>query len=144
MPSVGVCTRPADSGAPNLQVNARVTFSPIIQSASARQRADSYSRSNSRPGRSEANPSLIALSVCEEIQSRRNGFFQPAIFIIQRASSSPSRAASVATISSSMSCRFISCCTALYCWPVSRSTFSLAFSGRIGKSSSAQLAYLLL
>ncbi|MNP73414.1 hypothetical protein D3C76_1701250 [compost metagenome] len=79
MPSVGVCTRPADRGAPNFVVSARVTLRPTIQSASARQRADSYSRSNSRPGFNDAKPSLIALSVCDEIHRRRNGFFHWAI-----------------------------------------------------------------
>ena len=61
----------------HIQSNHPIRFRPA--------RADSYNRSNCCPGLSDAKPSLIALSVWEEIHSRLNGLFHFAIFRIQRA-----------------------------------------------------------
>ncbi len=83
-----------------LQVKALVALIPTSQSASARHMAASYRLSYSRPSFRWAKPSRIALSVTEEIQSLFTGFLQPAFFRISLATSSPSRPASVAMITS--------------------------------------------
>ena len=138
---MGVCTRPADSCALYLQVKARVTFNPTSQSASERACADAYRLSNSFAGRNLANPSRIALSVCEEIQRRRAGLFQPAFFMIQRATSSPSRPASVAIISSETSLRRIRPCTTLNCRPVWPITTSFICCGSMGRVSMSHFSH---
>src|SRR5699024_4313079 len=93
---VGVCTRPLESWALNLVVSARVALSPTYQSASERATAEAYKFSYCLPGFKFLNPSLIALSVTEEIHNRLIGFLIRAFSIIQRPTSSPSRPASVA------------------------------------------------
>ena len=77
----------------------------------------------------------MALSVCEEIHSRFAGLLQPAFIMIQRATSSPSRPASVAMTRSLTSPRFISPVTTLYWREVSGITTSFIFSGSMGRSS---------
>src|SRR5699024_6369471 len=98
IPSVGVCTRPADSWALYLVVSALVAFKPTYQSASERATAADYKLSYCFHGFRFLNPSRIALSITEEIHSRWIGLFTFALSIIQRATKSPSRALSVATI----------------------------------------------
>ena len=83
--SVGVCTRPQESWALCLHVSAHVALIPTSQSASARHMAASYNGSYSFPSFRFAKPSLIALSVTEEIQSRFSVFFAPDFFRINRA-----------------------------------------------------------
>ena len=58
-------------------VAARVAFIPTIQSASERDRAASSRRWNSSAGRRCSSPSLSAVSVIDESQSRSTGFFEP-------------------------------------------------------------------
>ena len=72
-----------------------------INLANAANRRDSYSF----PSFKEANPSLIALSVTDEIQSRLIGRRLPAFLRISLATSSPSRPASVAMITWEISFR---------------------------------------
>lgn len=86
--SVGVWTLPQDNWALCLVVRARVAFIPTIQSASALATAEANRFSYSLPSFRFSNPSLIALSVTEEIQSRLTGFFTFAFSRIQRATSS--------------------------------------------------------
>ena len=74
----------------------------------------------------------MALSVCDEIHRRLVGFLQPALAMIQRATSSPSRPASVAIISSAMSPRFISPCTTRNCRPVCDELHLLREHGQVG------------
>ena len=73
MARAGVCTRPQESWALYLQVSALVPFIPTSQSASALATAALYRLSYSCPFFRFPNPSLIALSVTEEIHSLRIG-----------------------------------------------------------------------
>ena len=98
MATVGVCTRPQLSWALKRVVKARVALRPIYQSASERATAEAYKLSYALPGFKFAKPSLIALSVTDEIHRRLIGLLIRTLSIIQRATSSPSRPASVATI----------------------------------------------
>jgi hypothetical protein len=77
--SVGVCTRPSETGPshaePRLIVAARVAFMPTSQSASERERAASSSCDISSPGRRCWKASWIAFFVIEFSHSRCTGFF---------------------------------------------------------------------
>ncbi len=77
----------------------------MYQSASERATAEAYRLSYALPGFRLANPSLIALSVTEEIHKRFKGFLIFTLSSIQRATNSPSRPASVAMIISLTSLR---------------------------------------
>ena len=103
MASVGVCTRPQDSWALYLHVSALVPFIPTSQSASALATAALYRLSYSCPFFRFVKPSLIALSVTEEIHSLRIGLRQSDLSRIHLATSSPSLPASVAMIISLIS-----------------------------------------
>ena len=135
MARVGVCTRPQESCALCLTVSARVAFKPTSQSASALATAASYSFWYSRASLSWAKPWRMALSVTEEIHRRFMGFFTPAFLIIQRATNSPSRPASVAITMSLMSLRCIWALTAWYCLLVFLMTWISSFSGSMGRVS---------
>ena len=132
--SVGVCTRPQDSCALYLHVNALVALIPTSQSASALETAAAYKSLYFLPSTSFANPSLIALSVTEEIQSLLIGLWQFAFSRIHLATSSPSRPASVAMMISPTSFRNICVFTALYCFAVFLMTTSSIFLGIIGST----------
>ena len=93
MASVGVWTRPVDSWALYFVVSARVAFNPTIQYASALATAEAYKFSYSLPLFSLRKPSLMALSVTDEIHRRLIGLFTWTFSMIQRATSSPSRPA---------------------------------------------------
>jgi len=82
----------------NFVVRALVALRPIYQSASERAIAESYKFSYALPGFKFAKPSLIALSVTEEIHNRLIGLLLLTLSIIQRATNSPSLPASVATM----------------------------------------------
>ena len=88
-----------------LQVRALVALMPTSQSASALHMAASYRLLYSLPSFRFANPSLIALSVTDDIHRRRMGLLHPVFFKISRATSSPSLPASVAMIISPTSPR---------------------------------------
>ena len=68
--SVGVCTRPQDNCALYLHVKALVALIPTNQSASALDLAARKRLSYSFPCFKCAKPSLIALSVTEDIHKR--------------------------------------------------------------------------
>ena len=72
---VGVWTRPKDNRPlfPAAKVNACVALIPINQSDSDRERAEAYKLSYSVPAFKLAKPSLIALSVWEDIHNLRKG-----------------------------------------------------------------------
>src|SRR5690606_16707942 len=76
---VGACTLPNDNKPllPAAKVSACVALIPISQSDSERERADIYRLSYSAPSFSFAKPSLIALSVWEEIHNRLKGTLAP-------------------------------------------------------------------
>ena len=78
----------------------------------------------------------------EEIHKRLMGFRQPAFFIIQRATSSPSRPASVAMMRSSISGIFIRFFTTPNCFEVSFITTKSILAGSIGRSSIFHVLYL--
>ena len=132
--SVGVWTRPQANWALYLQVRARVALIPTIQSAILRLYALWYKASYSRAFFNFLNPSLIALSVTDEIHNRCIGFLICALLMIHRATSSPSRPASVAIMISLTSLRFIRFLTALYCLAVLPITTNCIFSGMMGRS----------
>ena len=85
----------------------------------------------------------MALSVWDEIQSRWVLPFQPAFIMIHRATSSPSRPASVAIISSVTSPRFIREDTTWNCRRDSGITTSFIFWGSIGRSCMSHFSYFL-
>src|SRR5699024_1482186 len=143
IPSVGVCTRPAESWALNLVVKALVAFSPTYQSASDRATAAKYKFSYCLPGFKFLKPSRIALSVTDEIQRRLIGLWTLACSIIQRATNSPSRALSVATTISPTSGRCNCLFTALNCLLVFLMVISFNFGGIIGRSSSFHVLYVI-
>ena len=88
-----------------------------------------------------AKPSRMAASVWEEIHRRLKGFFQLARAMIQRATSSPSRPASVAITSSLMSERCISSFTAANWCDDCLMTFNFMRGGIIGRSSRRHCLY---
>src|SRR5699024_2943737 len=96
--NVGVCTLPQDNCASYLVVSARVAFIPTIQSASLLHNAALYKLSYALPGFKFLNPSLISFSLTELIHNLFIGFFILAFSIINLATNSPSRPASVAMI----------------------------------------------
>ena len=120
-----------------------MALSPTSQSASARHMAASLKWLYSLPSLRRENPSFMALSVAEEIQSLFKGFLHPAFIRIKRATSSPSRPASVAmTISFTSflkSWRF----TTPNCFAVFPITSSLNGSGIMGRSAIFQSLYFL-
>ena len=140
---VGVCTRPAESWALYLHVRARVTLRPTSQSASLRARAERNRLSYSAAGRRWVKPSRMALSVWEEIHSRLAGPFHPAFSRIHRATSSPSRPASVAMTSSPTSPRRSWAWTARNCRPDWGITTVFIRSGSMGRVSISHLAHAL-
>jgi len=111
MARVGVWTRPADQAVFSFRlfsrlVRTRVAFIPISQSERARQAAASASPWSSSPDRSCSKPLRTARSVIDWSHRRRIGFSQARCSTISRKISSPSRPASQAFTTSSMSLRF--------------------------------------
>src|SRR5699024_11586990 len=84
---------------------------------------------------------LPILSVTEEIHKRFIGLFIFALEITQRATSSPSRPASVATIISLTSFRLSWLLIVLNCFPVFFITVNFQHSGSMGKSSNFLVLY---
>ena len=85
---------------------------------------------------------MMALSVCEDIQSRRIGLRQFAFWIIHLATSSPSRPASVAmtiSLTSALESRELTALNCFEVWPI---TTSFILPGSMGRSSMRQLLYL--
>ena len=117
-------------------VAARVAFMPTIQSASERERAASSRRPNSSPGRRSWNACLIAALVIEDSHRRWTGFFAFAFSYSQAKISSPSRPASQALTTASMSLRPSSLVMTDICLRERSSrTTSRNASGTIGRSA---------
>src|SRR6266511_1020431 len=147
--SVGVCTLPSETTPPTHArpriVAARVAFMPTSQSASERERAASSSDCICGPGRSFSKPSRIACLVIDEIQSLSTGFGGFS-FVADAPNtdsytyakiSSPSRPASQALMTWSMSSRLSSVSISFSCFfaLASRGTSLSPFGGTIGRSA---------
>ena len=141
MARVGVCTRPIESVAlprPNFVVKALVAFIPKSQSPIALADPAAYKLSYCLASFNLLNPSLIASSVSEEIQSLLMGLLHFAFNNTQRCISSPSCPASPQLMTSVQFATKFSMQLNCFCIPASSTTFIPKFGGIIGKSSNFQ------